>query len=737
MNHFQLKANKALSAQLAKTNMVYVHPSVYSQIPGDKKVVSIKGFLFVADQNDGVVTDEISLGGEHRTLIRAALNDGLSVRPYLQTPDTVYSTKAVVEISFMKVTGKGKVTFEAPKLFALWKETMQHLPLNAGLKYFFNIDGTSFYATVLELFGASTKEISNGSEPQPIVSGLFNPTLTIIKFKKGIDQPIIIEDDSEGRGSSIFKPDWNFEKMGIGGLDDEFVTLFRRAFASRIFPPAIIKQMGINHVKGILLFGPPGTGKTLMARQIGQMLNTVDPKIVNGPELLSKFVGESEKNVRDLFAEAEADQEKNGDDSQLHLIIFDEIDSLCKKRGSTRDNTGVSDSVVNQLLSKIDGVNSLNNVLLIGMTNRRDLMDEALLRPGRLEVQIEVNLPDEKGRKQIFKIHLTKLMESKRLAPEVSIDELAHESANYTGAEIAGVVKSATSFAMNERIKIDNLKQAIDVNNLMVTRQHLMMALQEVRPAFGIQEDVLEKLCPRGLVDFSDMFVEKRKHMELFLDSLRNDGRTSLMSFCISGPSGCGLTAFASSIAKYGGFSFVRVIQAKQFIGRNEDSSCGEILSIFEDAYKSDLSAIIIDDIDMIVEFSPIGPRYSNKMLQAMLVLLKTPPPKGRKLAIFTVTSQRESMQMIGLDSRFFYEEVYLNPLTRISDVFAVAEKVLSTKPLFSEEDLAEADQFLERTPIPIKRAIESLDFAAYQGKGEPFSWKELRLCFQQHLSKQ
>ncbi|CDY39223.1 BnaA03g50350D [Brassica napus] len=104
----------------------------------------------------------------------------------------------------------------------------------------------------------------------------------------------------------------------------------------------------------MLLFGPPGTGKTLMARQIGKMLNGKDPKIVNGPEVLSKFVGETEKNVRDLFADAEQDQRTLGDASELHVIIFDEIDAICKSRGSTRDGTGVHDSIVNQLLTKAE-----------------------------------------------------------------------------------------------------------------------------------------------------------------------------------------------------------------------------------------------------------------------------------------------------------------------------------------------------------------------------------------------
>lgn len=179
---------------------------------------------------------------------------------------------------------------------------------------------------------------------------------TGIMFEKVDDSIMKLTGKSKGKSSmpNIINPDWNFSQMGIGGLDDEFSAIFRRAFASRVFPPELIEDLGMQHVKGILLYGPPGTGKTLMARQIGKMLNAREPKIVNGPEILNKFVGESEANIRKLFEDAEKDQKNLGSSSGLHMIIFDEIDAICKQRGTASGSTGVADTVVNQLLSKVN-----------------------------------------------------------------------------------------------------------------------------------------------------------------------------------------------------------------------------------------------------------------------------------------------------------------------------------------------------------------------------------------------
>lgn len=268
--------------------------------------------------------------------------------------------------------------------------------------------------------------------------------------------------------------------------------------------------MGIQHVKGILLYGPPGTGKTLMARQIGKMLNCNDPLIVNGPEILNKFVGQSEENVRKLFAPAEAEYKAKREESSLHIIIFDELDAICKQRGSKNDGTGVGDSIVNQLLSKMDGVDQLNNILIIGMTNRLDMIDEALLRPGRLEIHMEINLPDENGRVQILNVHTARMRQYNLLEHDVDLREIASLTKNFSGAEIAGLIKSASSFAFNRHIKIgDQASVAPDFDKIKVARGDFIHALDEVHPAFGVSEAELQQCVSNGIIKYEP-------HIEVF-----------------------------------------------------------------------------------------------------------------------------------------------------------------------------------------------------------------------------
>ena len=174
--------------------------------------------------------------------------------------------------------------------------------------------------------GATTAASGNSSNSNSTeVARGFLADNTAFIFTNGGNAPIKITGQKGYATNQLFKSkNLNFQSLGIGGLDAQFDAIFRRAFASRVFPPAIVQRLGIHHVKGMLLFGPPGTGKTLIARQIGRMLNGREPKVVNGPEVLSKYVGQAEENIRALFGEAEAEYKEKGDASvrAFELLFF-------------------------------------------------------------------------------------------------------------------------------------------------------------------------------------------------------------------------------------------------------------------------------------------------------------------------------------------------------------------------------------------------------------------------------
>eukprot|EP01083_Nonionella_stella_P021414 59394_1 len=263
----------------------------------------------------------------------------------------------------------------------------------------------------------------------------------------------------------------NFLDYGVGGLDDTLRDMLRRTFESRLISTRLRKELDLSHVRGILLYGPPGTGKTLIARKISEILGCDKPKIVNGPEVESKWVGEAEKNIRGLFEEAQQEFEEKGEDkSGLHVVIFDEIDAIAKKRGGAHAKS--RDGALNQLLCCLDGVESLDNILVFGLTNRKDCLDPALLRPGRLEVQLDIGLPDVRGREDILNIHTHTMREHGRLHPDVDMQVLAQMSDDFSGADIAGMIRSAVSYA---------LEDMDDEDEVMITQEMLQRGLHEVR----------------------------------------------------------------------------------------------------------------------------------------------------------------------------------------------------------------------------------------------------------------
>lgn len=244
----------------------------------------------------------------------------------------------------------------------------------------------------------------------------------------------------------------------IGGLDEELRTIIRRIFLTRRLHPDSVRALGLGHVRGLLLYGAPGCGKTLIAREIAKLLNAREPVIVNGPEILDKYVGQAEQNIRDLFRDSEEEWDRLGWKSELHVIVFDEFDAIAKRRGSMiGDGSGVRDSCVNQLLSKLDGMSERNNVLVIATTNRKDLIEPALLRPGRLEVHLEIRPPSREGREEILFILFQSMVSGGLLSLNEAKEwvlRVSDRTEGWTGADLAGLVRCAASIALDRAMSM-------------------------------------------------------------------------------------------------------------------------------------------------------------------------------------------------------------------------------------------------------------------------------------------
>jgi transitional endoplasmic reticulum ATPase len=247
----------------------------------------------------------------------------------------------------------------------------------------------------------------------------------------------------------IAKVRWN----DVGGLYDAKRTLYDNLITA-IKEPERFTKMGIKPPRGALLFGPPGCGKTLIAKSLATE-SSANIIVVRGPEILSKWVGESEKAIREIFRKAKA--------SSPCVVVFDELDSLARPRGD--DDLSGNERVLSQLLTEMDDSGSAG-VIVTGITNRPDLIDTSLLRPGRLDLILYISPPDENGRNEILKI----LTSSMPLTEEVKLEEIAYSTKGFSGADLVALTRESAVNAMRNK-------------SMVISRDDFKSALQHVKPS--------------------------------------------------------------------------------------------------------------------------------------------------------------------------------------------------------------------------------------------------------------
>ncbi len=384
----------------------------------------------------------------------------------------------------------------------------------------------------------------------------------------------------------------------IGGLEEEIQRL-REMVELPMRHPEIFQRLGIDPPKGVLLHGPPGCGKTLLARAVA---NESDANFysINGPEIMSKFYGESEARLRDIFQQAE----KNAP----AIIFIDELDSVAPKR---EEVTGeVERRVVAQLLALLDGLTSRGNVIVIGATNRPNALDPALRRPGRFDREIEIGIPDKKGRLEVLQVHTRGMY----LSEDVDLRKLADMTHGYTGADLAALSREAGMKALRRYLpEIDLEQERIPpavLEKMKVTMEDFINAFREITPT-AMREVAIEvpTIHWEEVGDLEEVKQELRESVEWPLKNAQIFERMGIKppkGILLFGPPGCGKTLLARAVATESEANFISIKGPEVFskwVGESEKA----IREVFRKARMSAPAIIFFDEIDSLVPRRGLG----------------------------------------------------------------------------------------------------------------------------------
>ena len=311
----------------------------------------------------------------------------------------------------------------------------------------------------------------------------------------------------------------NVKWEDIGGLTETKKEL-KEMVQYPIEHPEKFEKFGMSPSRGVLFYGPPGTGKTMLAKAIANecQANFIS---VKGPELLTMMFGESEANVRDIFAKARS--------AAPCVLFFDELDSIAVKRGSNSDSTGVADRVINQLLTEMDGIGAKKNVFVIGATNRPDILDPAIMRPGRLDQLMYIPMPDHESRLSILKANLRKTPIHK----DIDLAFIATNTDKFTGADLTEICQRAVKFAISEDIKKSSELEEI-MKNLTFDEQELMEKQQGLEPESVVMPRHFEEAVRNARRSVSDKDLYQYSQFAENLHQSRaqlNGGGSSLGNF--------------------------------------------------------------------------------------------------------------------------------------------------------------------------------------------------------------
>src|SRR5438552_11669503 len=384
----------------------------------------------------------------------------------------------------------------------------------------------------------------------------------------------------------------------IGGLKDE-IQKVREMIELPLRHPEIFEKLGVEAPKGVLLYGPPGTGKTLLAKAVATESNAHFIPI-SGPEIMSKFYGESEARLREIFKEAK--------EKSPSIIFIDEIDSIAPKR---EEVTGeVERRVVSQLLSLMDGLEARGKVIVISATNRPNAIDPALRRPGRFDREIEIKVPDKKGRKDILMIHTRNMP----LSDDVNLDKIASISHGYVGADLEYLCKEAAMKCLRRLLPELNMEDEKlppeTLDKLIVTEDDFQKALKEVTPS-GMREVFIEN-PDVSWDEVGGLETVKRELQEAVEWPMKYPtlysklGHRMPRGILLHGPSGTGKTLLAKAVATESEANFISV-KGPELLSKWVGESERGIREIFRRARQASPCVIFFDEVDSIAPVRGMG----------------------------------------------------------------------------------------------------------------------------------
>lgn len=572
-------------------------------ISGERETVSIVDRSYPADIGEGVVR----IDGLTRKNAKTGIGEKVTIRKA--------NIKAAKKVSIAPAQ-KGVMVQGDPEVF---KNGLLGRALTKG--DLISLGGVQRRRDLMhemnDIFGDDFSNLLDSMGSGRMFGGLQNIRFTVVSTSP--NRPVVITEDTQVVVSSKSVnvsdekiPEVSYED--IGGLTGE-IKKIREMVELPLKHPEVFDRLGIEPPKGVLLHGPPGTGKTLLAKAVANE-SEANFMLLNGPEIMSKFYGESEKKIRDLFEEA--------DKNAPSIIFIDEIDAIAPKREDVQGE--VERRVVSQLLTMMDGLNSRGRVVVIGATNRLNALDPALRRPGRFDREVEISVPDKAGRLNVLKIH-TRNMPLKK---NVNLDVLAGKTHGFVGADLESLAKEAAMNILRKLLPDINMEEDEEIPKDVLDRMIIGMddfeeALKVVRPS--AMREVLVETPNIGWNDVGGLDQTKQELIEAVewpikhRESFERLGIKPPKGILLYGPPGTGKTLLAKAVAKESEANFIQVkgpSLLSMWVGKSEEG----VRKIFERARQVSPCIIFFDEIDALAGKRGLehgGSKVTERVLNQLL----------------------------------------------------------------------------------------------------------------------